>query len=98
MTAYVLVDCEITDAARYEIYKAMAPPVIAKFGGRYLVRGGATTILEGTWVPNRVVVLEFPDPDAARRFYDSPEYRAARAARAGAATMNIVIVEGIPGV
>ncbi|MEO8302614.1 MAG: DUF1330 domain-containing protein [Betaproteobacteria bacterium] len=96
MPAYLLVDCEVTDPARYEIYKTMAPSAIAKFGGRYLVRGGATTLLEGAWAPNRVVVLEFPDTDAARRFYDSPEYRAARAARAGAAVMNMLLVEGIP--
>ena len=95
MPAYLLVDCEVTDPARYEIYKTMAPPAIAKFHGRYLVRGGATTLMEGSWAPNRVVVLEFPDADAARRFYDSPEYRAARAARAGAAVMNMLLVEGI---
>lgn len=97
MSAYLLVDCEVTDSARYEIYKTMAPPAIAKFGGRYLVRGGATTLLEGSWAPNRIVVLEFPDTDAARRFYDSPEYRAARAARAGAAAMNMLLVDGVPG-
>ena len=96
MPAYVLVDCEVTDLARYEIYKTMAPAAIAKFGGRYLVRGGATTLLEGSWTPNRVVVLEFPDSDTARRFYDSPEYRAARTARVGAALMNMLLVEGIP--
>jgi uncharacterized protein (DUF1330 family) len=95
MPAYVLVDCEVTDPARYETYKKLAPPAIAKFGGRYLVRGGALSILEGDWQPNRIVVLEFPDMDAARRFYDSPEYRAARAERAGAARMNMLLVEGL---
>ncbi len=97
MPAYLLVDCEVTDAARYEIYKALAPPAIAKYGGRYLVRGGAITLIEGSWQPNRIVVLEFPDSETARRFYDSPEYRAARAQRAGAAAMNMVLVEGTPG-
>ena len=97
MPAYLLVDCEVTDIARYEIYKAMAPPAIAKYGGRYLVRGGAMTVIEGNWQPSRIVVLEFPDVEAARRFYDSPEYRAARAQRAGAAVMNMVLVEGAPG-
>ena len=95
MPAYLLVDCEVTDAARYEKYKALAPPAITKYGGRYLARGGATTKLEGNWTPNRIVVLEFPDTAAARRFYDSPEYRAARAERAGAANMNMVLVEGL---
>jgi uncharacterized protein (DUF1330 family) len=52
-------------------------------------------VLEGEWQPNRIVVLEFPDADAARRFYDSPEYRAARALRAGAAAMNVIVVDGV---
>jgi uncharacterized protein (DUF1330 family) len=95
MAAYVLVDCEVTDTARYENYKKLAPPAIAKYGGRYLVRGGATTLLEGEWRPGRIVVLEFPDAAAAKRFYDSPEYRAARAERAGAAKMNMVLAEGL---
>ena len=86
---------DVTDPARYEEYRKLAPAAIAKYGGRYLVRGGATKVLEGTWQPKRVVVLEFPDVAAAQRFYDSPEYRAARDTRAGAATMNIVVVEGL---
>ncbi len=95
MSAYVLVDCDVTDPVRYEEYRKLAPAAIAKYGGRYLVRGGATKVLEGTWQPKRVVVLEFPDVAAAQRFYDSPEYRAARAVRADAATMNVIVVEGI---
>jgi uncharacterized protein (DUF1330 family) len=95
MPAYLLVDGEVIDPTRYENYKKLAPPAIAKHGGRYLVRGGATQQLEGDWQPKRIVVLEFPDADAARRFYDSPEYRAARAERAGAARMNIILVEGV---
>jgi uncharacterized protein (DUF1330 family) len=95
VSAYLLVDCEVTDPARYEDYKKLAPPAIAKYGGRYLVRGGATSSLEGDWRPNRIVILEFPDVDAARRFYESPEYRAARAVRAGAANMKMLLVEGI---
>ena len=95
MAAYVLVDCEVTDPVRYENYKKLAPPAIAKYGGRYLVRGGAVSVLEGEWQPSRIVVLEFPDADAARRFYDSPEYRSARAERAGAANMKLLLVEGL---
>ena len=95
MPAYVLVDAKVTDPAQYEEYRKVAPAAIARYGGRYLVRGGATTVLEGEWQPNRIVVLEFPDGDAARRFYDSPEYRAARALRAGAAAMNVIVVDGV---
>ena len=79
MPAYLIVDCEVTDPERYEAYKQLAPPAIAKYGGRYLVRGGEMTPLEGDWRPNRVVVLEFPDVETAKRFYASPEY--ARRAR-----------------
>jgi uncharacterized protein (DUF1330 family) len=95
MPAYVLVDAKVTDPAQYEEYRKVAPAAIARYGGRYLVRGGATTVLEGEWQPNRIVVLEFPDADAARRFYESPEYRAARALRAGAAAMNVIVVDGV---
>ncbi len=95
MPAYLIVDCEVTDADRYEIYKQLAPPAIAKYGGRYLVRGGEVGLLEGDWRPSRVVVLEFPDVETAKRFYASPEYSAARAKRAGAARMNMVVVPGV---
>ena len=95
MPAYILVDCEVTDPARYEQYKALAPAAIARYGGRYLARGGETVKLEGGWTPNRVVLLEFPTLDAVRAFHDSPEYRAAREARRGAANMNMVAVAGL---
>ena len=95
MPAYLIVDCEVTDPERYEIYKQLAPPAIANYGGRYLVRGGAMTLLGGNWRPNRVVVLEFPDEETAKRFYASPEYSAARLTRAGAAEMNIVLAPGV---
>lgn len=95
MAAYMLVDAQVNDPAQYERYRALAPAAIAKYGGRYLVRGGATTVLEGEWQPHRVVVLEFPTVDGAKRFYDSPEYREARALREGAVRMSIFVVEGV---
>jgi len=66
MPAYIIVEIAIKDAARYERYKHLAPPSIAKYGGTYLSRGGATTALEGAWAPPRFVILEFPDADTAR--------------------------------
>ena len=95
MAAYILVDCKVTDPARYEGYKKLAEAAIAKHGGRYLARGGESTLLEGTRPPNRIVVLEFPTLDRAKGFYDSAEYLAARAARAGAADMTMVVVAGL---
>ena len=95
MSAYVLVDMDVHDPDAYEAYKRLAGPSIAAHGGRYLARGGATEVLEGSWRPARVVVLEFPDVATARAWYDSPAYREARAARASAATGSFVLVEGL---
>jgi len=95
MAAYILVDCNVTDPVRYEQYKRLTPAAIARYGGRFLVRGGESVVLEGSWQPNRVVVIEFPDLDRVREFYDSPEYTEARAVRAGAAAMNMVGVAGV---
>ena len=94
MAAYLVVDCKVTDASRYEDYKRLAQTAVARHGGRYLVRGGQTVVLEGGWQPNRIVVLEFPTLEQAQAFYDSPEYAAARVARKGAAQMNMVAVAG----
>ena len=95
MVAYIVVDCEVLDPAKYEEYKKLAPEAIAKHGGKYLARGGQTAMLEGDWRPNRIVILEFPSLEAARKFYTSVEYTAARRARAGAAKMEIIAVEGV---
>jgi uncharacterized protein (DUF1330 family) len=94
--AYVIVDMLVTDPDAYARYRDLAGPAVARYGGRYVARGGATEVLEGDRVPNRTVLLEFPDPDAARRWYDSPEYGEARAVRANAATGSFVLVEGVP--
>jgi uncharacterized protein (DUF1330 family) len=95
MAAYILVDTKVTDPSRYDTYKKLAEAAIAKHGGKYLVRGGEHSRLEGTWSPNRIVVLEFSTVEKARAFYDSTEYLAARAAREGAANMNMIVVAGL---
>lgn len=95
MPAYLIADVEITDPAKYEAYRQLTPGAIARYGGRFVARGGETVNLEGGWAPSRVVVIEFPSLDAVRTFYDSPEYREARQARAGAANMRMVAVEGV---
>jgi uncharacterized protein (DUF1330 family) len=94
MAAYILADCNVTDPVKYEDYKRVAQSSVHSHGGKYLVRGGAAEVLEGSWVPNRLIVLEFPTLEQARAFHDSVEYRAARAAREGAAQMNMVVVGG----
>ena len=93
--AYVIVDINVTDPVQYEQYRALAGPAVEAGGGRFIVRGGATEVLEGDRVPNRVVILEFPSMDAARAWYDSSLYVEARAAREGAATGSFIAVEGV---
>jgi len=95
MRAYVLVDVEVTHAARYDEYRTLAAESVEQYGGRYLVRGGASEVLEGDRVPRRLVVLEFPDAEAARRWYQSPEYTDAKARRDGAATGSFILVDGV---
>jgi uncharacterized protein (DUF1330 family) len=94
MAAYLVCDIKVTNPTQYEDYKKLAQAAVAHHGGRYLVRGGETAVLEGSWQPSRVVVLEFPDLARARAFYDSPEYKAARKARGSAAQMNMIAVAG----
>ena len=77
MPAYLIVETDITDPEQYEQYKAASPGAIAAGGGRFLVRGGDMAVLEGDWHPSRLVVVEFPDLEAAKAFYESDEYQAA---------------------
>jgi uncharacterized protein (DUF1330 family) len=95
MTAYVIVETDITDPERYEEYKAAAPATIAAGGGRYLVRGGEHVVLEGDWQPTRLVVLEFEDLAGAKRWYESEGYSGARKLREGAVHMRMVAVQGV---
>jgi uncharacterized protein (DUF1330 family) len=96
MPAYVIADIEVSDPGKYEGYRALSPGAIAAYGGRFLSRGGDMQVLEGSWAPSRVVVVEFPTAAQARKFYDSPEYRAARRAREGATNrFNLIVVEGV---
>lgn len=96
MKAYVVVEVTIHDPTTYEAYKGLAPPSIAKYGGKYLVRGAKTTTLEGIWDPKRFVILEFPDADAARAWWSSPEYAPGKKLRQSSATTQMLLVEGPP--
>jgi uncharacterized protein (DUF1330 family) len=95
MPAYVIVETDITDPERYEQYKAASPAAVAAGGGRFLVRGGELVVLEGDWQPTRLVVLEFEDLAAAKRWYESEVYQEARMLRDGAAHLRMVAVEGV---
>ena len=95
MPAYIVVETDIHDPEQYELYKQATPDAVAAGGGRFIVRGGELAVLEGDWQPTRLVLLEFPDLEAAKRFYDSPQYQAAKRLREGAARLNMVAVQGI---
>ena len=95
MAAYVVVQIAIDDAARYEEYRRKAPPSIAAYGGRYIVRGGASEPLEGDWQPPRLVILEFPDAARARAWWASPEYAEAKAIRQSCARSEMLLIEGV---
>jgi uncharacterized protein (DUF1330 family) len=95
MPAYVIVDIDVTDPERYEQYKAATPATLAAADGRFLVRGGEITILEGDWQPSRLVVLEFESVAAAERWYESAAYQAAKKLREGGARMRMVAVQGV---
>jgi uncharacterized protein (DUF1330 family) len=95
MPAYVVVQVRVTDPKTYEEYKQQVSPTIAAYGGRYLVRGGATETLEGDWDPGRFVILEFPDVDQARAWWSSEEYRGPKSLRHAAAESNLLIAEGL---
>jgi len=94
MAAYVIADVNVTDPKAYDEYRKMVPATIEKYGGRFLVRGGAFEVKEGGWNPVRVVVLEFPSMAQARQWYQSPEYAPALALRLKAANAKLILVEG----
>jgi uncharacterized protein (DUF1330 family) len=95
MPAYVIVETDVHDPEQYEQYKAASPDAVHSGGGRFIVRGGELAVLEGDWDPSRLVVLEFPDLEAAKRWYDSPEYEEAKRLRQGAANLRMVAVQGL---
>jgi uncharacterized protein (DUF1330 family) len=94
MPAYVVVDITVRDKAEYERYKGPAAAAVAAYGGRYLVRGGNVQVLEGSWLPPRFVILEFPTAEAARAWWAASEYAPAKALRQRIADTNMILVEG----
>ena len=95
MSAFLIVDVEVKDAAAYAEYIKRAPAFIEKHGGRYLARGAQPEVLEGGWQPQRLVLAEFPDAASARAFLADPDYAPVRAIRHRAAASHITLVEGL---
>jgi uncharacterized protein (DUF1330 family) len=96
MAAYLIVYMTISNPEQLKKYQAVTPTALAKYDGRFLVRGGPKVTVEGPEEQRRVVVVEFPSFKRAQEFWDSPEYRAAVELRKGAAIFNAVIVAGSP--
>jgi uncharacterized protein (DUF1330 family) len=94
MTAYVIVDIDVYDPIGYEEYKKLAPAAVSLYGGKYIARGGRTEVLEGNWLPNRLVILEFESIGQAKKWLNSVEYSEAREMRHGTAKSNMVVIEG----
>ena len=94
MAAYVIVDIQVQDPARYEEYKRQAAASVTAFDGRYLVRGGKVTKLEGDWTPARFVLLEFPSVERAKEWWNSDLYRPIKAIRHATAKSKMIVVEG----
>ena len=95
MTAYVIVDIEVLDPVGYEEYKKLAPAAVELYGGKYVARGGKTETLEGDWAPKRLVILQFESSEQAKKWWDSDEYREARAMRQKTTNSQMVVIEGV---
>jgi uncharacterized protein (DUF1330 family) len=95
MSAYVIVDIEVTDPVVYAQYRERTPATLLPYGGRYLARGGAVEVVEGDWTPRRLVILGFPDVARAKAWLASPEYTEVAKLRHRSARTNKVLVEGV---
>jgi uncharacterized protein (DUF1330 family) len=94
MSAYVIVEIDITDPVGYEEYKKRANATVHKYGGKYIARGGKTEVLEGDWNPKRIVILHFESMDRAKEWLNCGEYREPRKLRHKTAKTNMIVVEG----
>src|SRR5437016_13356727 len=93
MAAYIIVEIDILDPVGYEEYKKLAGPTVEKHGGKYIVRGGKTEVLEGVWNPKRIVVLEFPTMERAKEWLNCDEYREPRKLRHRTGKTKMILVE-----
>ena len=94
MPAYIIAEVEVTNPTGYEAYRPLAGASVAQYGGKFVVRGGKTELIEGTKDPARIVVIEFSDTAAAKRWYNSPEYQEALKIRLANSTGRLLLVEG----
>lgn len=96
MSAFMLVTARISDPAAFRAYAEAAASLVTAFGGRYRVLGSVAEALEGDAPEGKMVISEWPSMEAARRFWNSPEYRQAKQLRAGTGSFDVVLVDGLP--
>jgi uncharacterized protein (DUF1330 family) len=94
MSAYVIVEIDVIDPVEYEEYKRQAAATVHQYGGKYIVRGGKTEVLEGDWQPKRIVILQFDSMDRAKQWLTCEEYREPRKLRHRTAKTRMILVEG----
>ena len=95
MAAYIVVDIEVTDPVAFEEYRKGVPDTVARYGGRFLVRGGRLERQDRTWNPERLVIIEFPSAEAAKKWHQSDEYKPLLAMRLKASRGSLVLVDGV---
>lgn len=95
MAGYIIVEIDVTDPVGYEEYKKLAGATVEKYGGKYIVRGGAAETLEGDWNPKRLVVLQFESVARAKEWLNCEEYREPRKMRHRTANSKMIVVEGV---
>jgi uncharacterized protein (DUF1330 family) len=95
MSAYVMADITVTDPDQMAKYREWSTKAAAEFGAAFIVRGGAIEVLEGDWEPSRIVILQFPDSETAKKWYASETYQHAITLRRNAGVMRMVMVEGV---
>jgi uncharacterized protein (DUF1330 family) len=95
VAAYLIAEIEVIDPVGYEEYRSLVPASLEKYGGQFVVRGGAHEVLEGDWRPHRLVVIRFDNIARAKEWHGSPEYRPALAIRQRTARTRSIVVEGV---
>lgn len=95
MSAYVIFDVEIRDAAKFQDFMKGVKPAVEAAGARYLARGGEFKIHEGDWTPRRIVLLEFPSMEAWEAFYNGPTYQGLKSIRDECSSARLVSVTGL---
>jgi len=95
MAGYVIVNDEISDEAGFAEFRQKVGATVAGHGGRYLVRGGATEVIDGDWAPDRLVVIEFDSVDQAKAWLNSAEFLAIKDLRVSSASASVIVAEGV---